>query len=427
MFAKRSSIDEIETLQQRLVRASAGRSLRAVDVPFVANIGAGEQANVLEWNVLPGPHTEKEFARAAMFAPVTLPVAFSALTRASALMSDFAVSDGTNGYYRTKTQALGATCTGAHCGLLGGIFTTGTALWIMSATENSKEFTAGGLSGCMKPVEIDGWIFFSACAPNGAEVVAYLPPPFAQNDETFGSSEALQRRVQYFTTEHAGVGATVGLWRGKPHVATTDGVRRIVPLSDAQGWALGDQIAKWDMPHDAQFAITSKYVVGHDGSGVVLFDGENVETQTNSRFTTLTGDGRIAVLSNDSGEAAVLSGSDWETFESLDAVGTLAKDGNGDVRALCERVNATTPVAATLATCWCAFASPVFLDSIVVDGGVASVTVLSDNGTRVLVASSAQPGLWRANLRAQRLKIIITTLPGEHVSGVTVRLRKYGS
>jgi hypothetical protein len=426
VFAKRASNDEIEDLQQQLVRASAGRSLRAVSVPFVANIGADERSNVIEWNVLPGMHSEKEFTRAAAFRTMSPPAAFNTLTYASALGTNFAVSNGTAGYWLNESQALGDTCTGAHAGLLGGIFTTGTSLWILSTTESAKQFTLANVGGFTKPVEIDGWVFFSACAPNGAEVVAYLPPPFIQMDETFGTTEGEQRRIQYFTTEHAGQGATVGLWRGKPHVATTDGVWQIVPLSDAQGWALGDQVAKWDLPSDTQFAVTNKYIVAHNGSDVVLFDGESTEIASSSRFTTLTGDGRIAVLSNSNGDAAVLSGSDWETFAYVDVVGTLMNDGVATY-ALSERVNALEDESVVLTTCWCTFASPIFLDSIVADGNIAGVSILTDNGNRKLVASSAQPGLWRANVRAQRLKLFITTRAGEPVKGVTVRLRKYGS
>jgi len=424
MFAKRSVIDDIETLQMRLVRASAGRSLRAVDVPFVTNVGPSEQSNVLEWNVLPGVHTDSEFVRKAAFATLTLPLAFGLLTRASALGSDFAVANGAEAYWRVQAQNLGASCTGAHAGLLGGIFTTGVALWILSATESAKTFAPTGLAGLTKPVEIDGWIFFTACAPNGSEVVAYLPPPFIVNDETLGATEALQRRVQYFTTEHAGAQATVGLWRGKPHVATTDGLWRIVPLTDGNGWALGDSVVKWDLAADTQFAITNKYIVALADAAVLMFDGESTEIASNSRFTTLTGDGRIAVLASANGDAAVLSGSDWEAFENVDVVGTLANDGA--TLALCERVNSAVQ-SAVLKTCVCAFASPIFLDSIVIDGAVESVSVVCDNGVRSLRASSAQPGLWRANVRAQKLQLIITTRPGEHVSGVSVRLRKYGS
>lgn len=412
--------------QQQLGLALSGRGSVNAPMPFAAGLCVNETFGAFAWRDLPGTHNRETFTASSWFRAVSTGNAgqLANANFGSAHGGEICFTVGATGYRTTGSIALGADATGAHQSLLGSLFTTGTSLVIASGTEATKVFTPTGLTGLTKPCEINGFIFFTACL-SGLEVIAYLPPPLFVDDATMGATEQLARRVQHFTTEHLGTAARVGMFQGRPVVATTKGIWGIKALGDGQGYGIDAQIESWNLTPEVQFAITHDDVFALD-QGTLLRKGASSELICGCGFTTLGSDGRIAVLSEPGGRFAVSNGADFEEFggdQRTMVIGTLLlKDG---AVLTTDRVAWTDAASVWLTTAWANFPNQIAIEALFLDPGVRRARVLTESGSYDLMRSEVAPAMWRAGWSGTRLKLMIEVPVGERLGiAPVIRLKR---
>lgn len=410
--------------QQQLGLALAGRGSVNAPLPFAAGLAGEETYGAFAWRDLPGMHTQGEFKAHSWFRDLGAePEEFATATYGSGYGGAWCFAEGSTGYNAAGSVVLGATVTGAHQSLLGSIFTTGESIVIASGTEPLKTFEPPGLGGITRPCEINGFVFFLACAPTGTEVVGYLPPPLWVPDGTFGSTEALQRRVQHFSSEGLGTAGRVGLWQGRIVLATSTGIWGIKALEDGQGYGIDAQIESWNLSGEVQFAITHDDIWALD-QGVLLRRGQSAEMIGSCGFTVLNGDGRLAVLSEPGGRFAVSNGSDFEEFggdQRASVVGTLLASGG---RLFSTERAAWSASSVWLTTTWANFPNSIALESVHVDPSVLRVKVITETGAWDLAKSAISPSLWRAGYGGTRIKLMFEVPVGVAITAPVLKLKR---
>lgn len=412
--------------QQQLGLALRGNGVVNAPLPFTAGLCGENSYGAFAWRDLPGLHNRETFKAQAWFRDFGSGSVsdFAGASFGSAHGGSFCFAKGTTGFWNNGTVELGGNATGAHQGLLGSIFTTGQDIVIASGTEAVKTFSPAGHTGITKPVEINGFIFFTSCVA-GNEVVGYLPPPLFAADETFGETEQEQRRVQHFATEHLGTAGRVGLWRGIIVLATTRGVWEIKALSDGMGYGLGQQIEAWNLSPEVQFGITLSDIWALDG-GTLLRRGEgSAEIVGNCGYEILSSDGRQAILSAKDNHFAVSNGSDFEEFggELGGSVVGMLFSHNGKLHST-ERSAWTDRQSVWLSTTWAHFPSAIAIEEVFTDPSVEAVSVATETGSYSLSRSLVTPSLWRAGYSGHRLRVSMRIPINTAISQPILRLRR---
>jgi hypothetical protein len=430
MFNEKSYLQPIA--EEQGVLAPKRRGTYPISMPWEVDLGALTNQQALTWRLLPATHTKDWLVKDTGFAlAATQPMSGTAvLTDGASHDLNYVAVSGVQSYsWNGTTFGTSQPIRGCAYGLLGAWVVTTGLIYQHNQQEGQRVHTPEGMWNLNYPVEYNGALFFTAQrGSDSTRVIGYWETPLFLETQTFGPEGRWQN--EYFSIEHLGLTAAIGVWDGLLVVASNRGVWRIEAGSEG-GYKLGSQVAAWDIPHTGvQWAIGGHSVCALAGGTLYVLTATDRSIYPNTRFTNIKGDGSRVVLSRpwQLGEAgpeiAVSNGADFETYDGYTAAGTLLINSQTAQLYLPERV----PLSPATSYYWiettmAELDSWLCLEDVIVHDTVEEIEVVTDRRTYVLKQSHFNPHQWRAGITVRFFKLRFKLKQGRSLEPMIINFR----